>query len=250
MAVGSIGLGYGQSWGGENGNYDTTAQTNTNESSTQRNNQTQNTQSQTSGQTTTSTLDQNTQDVLKRLIENLGASGQTDVAALAKSLYDRGTGAEAALNQNVSAVVNEAARTGSREIGRLNTELATAAGSRMNSYVAGATAEAGADLTTKLAAMEAQMRTGNRLQATNEMQQALQLLAGSQGEQTTQIAQLASILKGANTTTSSTQNTQEQQSLAALLQILSQQQQSGTSHTDQHTSSHSSGWGIAGQLGF
>lgn len=249
---GSIGLGYGQSWGGENGNYGTTASTTGQTSGSQRNNQSTNTSSTARGTTSTSTLDANTQETLRNLIQTLGANGAagSNIASLAQELYTRGQTAEAALNANNGAIIADAARSGGQQIGRLNTELATGAGSRMNTYVAGATAEAQADLSSKLAALDAQLRTSNRATATGEMQNALQLLSGTQGQNTAQIAELANILKGANSTTTSTQSSQESQTLAALLSMLQNTQQTGQSHTDQHTSSHSSGWGIAGQLGF
>lgn len=107
----------------------------------------------------------------------------------------------------------QAERAGQKTIERLNTQLATdAGGSKKNSFVAGATAEAAVDLEVNLAALGADLEVKARNLQTEEYQNALEAFGASSAAGATDanaIAQLVGVLRGANArTTSVDQGTQ------------------------------------------
>lgn len=127
-------------------------------------------------------------------------------------LVSRAEGAENALNAQTGAILNEARRSGQREVDRLQTDLAQAAGgSTANSFVLGATAEAQAALESQLAAAAAGFAQQNRGVATAEFQNAIDALSSGiagQATSTQAISQLVNVLRGATQTTTATETGQ------------------------------------------
>lgn len=151
--------------------------------------------------------------VLSLVEQAVGPDGsQADIARIAKVLEDRANEAEAAQKSANVATLAAARREGERQVTRLNTDLATAAGgSTLNSFVAGATAEATAQLETSLAALEADLGIQARNLGTQEMMMAVEAFKAAQvagSGDANAISQLIGVLRGANstTTTNETQN--------------------------------------------
>lgn len=157
-------------------------------------------------------------DFLLGLVEtNADGSAATpanQLKDLGSFLVSRAEGAENALNIQTDSILNEARRSGERQVTRLQADLAQAAGgSTANSFVAGATAEAQAALESQLAAAAATFAQQNRGVATAEFQTAIDALtSGISGDatNTAAISQLVNTLKGATATTTATETGQQQ----------------------------------------
>lgn len=188
---------------------------------------TQNTDTATKADSTTKLLRDDVQNTLNDFLLNLvgqnsdGTKTTPDdqLKQLATLLTERASGAEAALNQQTSAILNESRRAGQREVDRLQTDLAQAAGgSKANTFVAGATAEAQASLESQLAAAAASFAQQNRNVATTEFQTAIDALSsGIAGEATSvqAISQLVNVLRGATQTTTATEVGSQQTQMTA-----------------------------------
>lgn len=137
---------------------------------------------------------------------------QDQLKELGTFLVSRAEGAEGALNAQTNAILGEARRSGTREVNRLQTDLAQAAGgSTANGFVLAATSEAQAALESQLAAAAAGFAQQNRGVATAEFQTAIDALqSGIAGDATSTqaIAQLVNVLKGATTQTTASETGQ------------------------------------------
>lgn len=218
---------------------------------------------QTTQQSQISQLDQDTQNALKQLISVIGdkyaagggsvlSAGTTAAAGNAQGLADliktRALGTTDTLNANTAAIVDEARRTGQKNIDTATTGLSRAAGSSLNSFVVQSKQEAQGNLESQLAALNAQLGNDAYKTGTQDLLSAfaaanqsaatganLDITGGGAG--VSEIATLAGILKGANTvgTTTGTQETQtsaqQQDVLTQLSEILKQFSESGTSET-------------------
>ena len=183
--------------------------------------QTQQQKQQQEQQTTTTLLSQDVQDAIQQVVLHLtgGQIAPDTVSAqinnIAQTLTQRASTAASDINSADAAIISEAQRSGEKQIGRLQTDLAQqAGGSKDNTFVVGATAEGQAALQSQLAALKAQLGLTARNTQTQEYQDAIQALvqtattstAGSEA-----IAQLANVLRGATQTTASTTNATQQQ---------------------------------------
>jgi len=152
--------------------------------------------------------------------ETVAGASAAELASLGDFLRERASGAEAAIGEQTGALLANARREGQRELGRLQTGLARAAGSGQNSVVQLATQEAANDLQVQLAGLEAQLNLNARNTATSEFDQVIKTLsaapaAAAQG--TNELVQLASVLRGATETVTGTTERQAtaQESLTA-----------------------------------
>jgi len=174
-------------------------------------------------QQTVTSLDQETQDLLAQLIQSAGGTiGTTsgELTDLANQLITRGGETEQVLQENINAIIAESRRSGEQEIGQLQTSLATAAGSTQNTFVAGATAEAQADLEAQLAAQQGELNIAARQAGGEDLATAFSALAqvpGAQVQETANVTALVDALKGA-TTTGETISSEELTSLENVLQ--------------------------------
>lgn len=171
---------------------------------------------------TVSQLDEETQNVLRNLIQQAGGNAEaTDLTDFANSLIQRGQATEKALGDNISAIINEARLSGERELQALNTQLATAAGSTQNTFVAGATAQGRADLESKLAAREAELGIAAREAGSRDLLNAFGALSTGAGQETSNIVNLVNALKGGTTasTGTSAQTTLTDEELKSVEQI-------------------------------
>lgn len=179
-------------------------------------------------------LDQQTQDLLKGLISQLGAGvgGEgTDftqqIANLSSMLTGRAAGAESAIQAQIEPIVANARAKGETELGQSVTGLAQATGSSQNSLIQLLAQKGRNDLETQLAGLTAELNLKARETGTNEFQGALQALStgtGSAGQDVNQIAALANILRGATATqtgtTTTTQASTEQNQISQLIDEL------------------------------
>lgn len=132
-----------------------------------------------------------------------GASTGQDVAELGRFLTTRATEAEAAIGEDVGAIVDAARRRGERDVRRVVTDLSQQAGSSQQSFVQQVGLEAGAQLESELAALEAESSLRGRSAATEEFQGALTALLGAPtaaGTETQALVALSNALRGATTT--------------------------------------------------
>jgi len=231
-------------------------------------NTTQNTDRTTTAKSTTDTASLNKADSTTKLLRDdvqnslndflLGLVGENadgttmtpddQLKQLGTFLVSRAEGAEATLNNQTTAILNESRRSGQREVDRLQTDLAQAAGgSTASGFVVAATSEAQAALESQLAAASAAFAQQNRGVATTEFQTAIDALSsGIAGEATSTqaIAQLVNVLRGATQTTQasetgqSTTNVNAEETVKELIKALT----SGTA-------SGSDGSGIIGRIG-
>ena len=199
---------------------------------------TQKTDSLTKADSTTKLLRDDVQntlnDFLLGMVQEKGdgtkMTPEVQLKELGSFLVSRAEGAENALNAQTDAIIGEARRAGTREVDRLQADLAQAAGgSKANTFVTGGTAEAQAALESQLAAASAAFAQQNRGVATTEFQAAIDALqSGIAGEATSTaaISQLVNVLKGATATTnasetgSSTTNVTAEETVKELIKAL------------------------------
>lgn len=140
-----------------------------------------------------------------------------EVADLGRQLTDRAAGAEAAIAQDVEAIVSEARRSGERDITRTITDLSQQAGSSQNSFVQQVGLEAGNELESRLAALQGELSIRGRSAATEEFRQALTALTSAPTAGATSsnaLVQLVNALRGASATEETTGETARTESEA------------------------------------
>lgn len=99
--------------------------------------------------------------------------------------------------EDISAIIASREKKGTEEIGRQFTQLATGAGSSLNTVVQKQQAEATVDLQSELAATEAEIRLAAESGDTQQLVQILQGVAGAETAGVQQFATIAELLKGA-----------------------------------------------------
>ena len=199
----------------------------------------------TSQQQTVTQLDQETQDILRNLIQQLSGSagGGTilDPSILqatdenldfASFLTERAVGTESVLNSSTDAIVTEARRQGENALEIQGTQLATGAGSNLNSIVQAAQAQGRADLETQLAGLRGSLGIEARAAGSQDLATAFgarseaarggaDISIAGQTAGTDQLAQLVEALTGGTTetvgATSAVGTTSEQQTLEQLV---------------------------------
>lgn len=194
---------------------------------------------------TTQLLSEDAQAALEGLMLDLagkqsaGDTGADRIRQIGEFLFSRAQGAEDDLNSSVDAIVGEARRSGTKEIERLQTDLAQqAGGSTGNSFVMGATAEGMAQLESQLAALESELEFSARSQATQEFVNSINALStGEQSEAASSnaVAQIAQVLRGATQTTQqeSSQQTQEQMIFNETIKQIIEEITKGTTTTEE-----------------
>lgn len=169
----------------------------------------------------TELLSSDVQDALKDVILSLtgGQLAGDDIGSKIKDistmLLERAAGAQEEIGKQSEASIAEARRSGERELGRLQTDLAQqAGGTKGNSFVVGATAEGRAALESQLAALSSQLNINARNTQTTEFNNAIQGLVQSAAADTgsaSAIAQLSNVLRGSKaTSTTNRAATQEE----------------------------------------
>lgn len=164
-----------------------------------------------SQQNTTSTLDAGVRTSLSGFIRDALKGPSEDQQALQDIGSTLTTTAERAakdLTKNVSKIINEAQRSGERDIMRLQTDVAQASGgSTDNTFVMGATAEAEAGLHSQLAALGGNLALQIHQMQGQDFQNAVAAIsaAAGAGQQNAQsIAYLVDALKGGQSTSKAT----------------------------------------------
>jgi len=158
---------------------------------------------------TLSSLDKQTQGQLTDIINAIGSPEQA--GQLQDLISGRALNADAALNENTGAIVDEARRQGENKIDAAVTNLSKVSGSSQNSLVTKIGLDAAVNLESELAGLEAELFGTNRQIASGELQAA-------QGGQISSVAGIADILKGAQQTTSQ-QTLQQQQNTGATTNV-------------------------------
>ena len=142
-------------------------------------------------------------DLLLSVNEGLleGDTNADQLAEIAALLFQRGEGAEEAVNKRTGAIVSAERFRGEENINAIESSLARqAGGTKANSFVAGATGKAEAQLSLDLAALESGLSIQARQIETDELTNAANITAtaGAAGAtQTNEIVALANVLKGA-----------------------------------------------------
>jgi len=188
----------------------------------------------------TTTLDESIQRALGGFITNLIGASDTELSAeetanaslreLGETLVGRAKGSKEELSKFTDNIINEARRSGERQLTRLQTDLAqNAGGTRDNSFVAGATAEGAAALESQLADVASKLAIQIHGIEGADFEQAIAALTQSVGADATQqqsIAQLVNVLRGATITseqlgqTDQTSKTQGTETLNAVINSL------------------------------
>lgn len=214
---------------------------------------------------TLSTLDEETQNTIKNLINDisLGDSGSQELLAL---LEERALGADDAFAGLVDPQVEEARRLQEQDLGSSVQALsrATGGGSKSNSLVAGFNLEGQRAVDSSIASLAATLGIDARNAATEEISGAFE--AGLVEDQTTSsaVSALANVLKGADQTgTKSTASTESATNVEDVVQSLTsattseevtaiienlfaQENVYGTEYTKGKTEENSVGFGLSG----
>ena len=167
-------------------------------------------------QEVTTLLSQEIQDSLEALVLSLtGKSGagqdtsKDKIDDIGQTLLDRATNAAAEIKTSTDAILAEEERKGLKDITRIGTDLAQAAGGvglKSNSFVAGATVEGRAQLTSQLASLGAQLDIQARGIETAELETAIKAFvsaSGASSQDANTIAALVAQLRGATSVTTS-----------------------------------------------
>lgn len=214
------------------------------------------------------TLDAGTLAILQSLIQQIGGTGAetglpTSLQAVdepldfARFLSSRAIGTEDVISENVSAIVDEARRTGEQKLTAQGTQLAEAGGSALNTVNAAIQGRSRGDLESQLASIEAELSIRGRELGSRDLSTAFAAL--TEGLQTganvslagsaapiQEIVALVNALKGGETEaagTSKEQSTEEQfiSTLSELISKLTETQKGTVSTTGSSTTENSPG---------
>ena len=185
---------------------------------------------------TTSSLDLETQKLIKDLIGDLGADilGSQDnlMQELSSVITERAKTSEEQIMAAIEPIVADARLQGEQQLKALETQLAQqSGGSVANTLVASSTAVGRANLESQLAKTESEMVLAGREAATAELAQALTGAQTAQKQPIENISNLLNILKGANIqqTQVAEQATATESELSRILESIAE-----TSSTEQH----------------
>jgi hypothetical protein len=220
----------------------------------------------TSGQQTqqVSALDADVQAAIKQLILGQasgsgalslsGGQAPAELAEAARLILGRAGESDAFYAGNSAAILDEARRSGKKEVDQITQALTRGAGSSLNSFVAQAKIEGSNELESRLGALDADLRQRGRAAASSDLNAGYGALSDAlksgvdlQTSGVQNLSALAAILKGAQTTA---QTTSEEQSfnLSQILDLLAQME-SGTSSGKSSSSGTTKGsGGIFGQV--
>ena len=172
-----------------------------------------------------------------------------DIARLGQMLSARATEAEGAIRQETGAIIGAARQEGEDDIQRTMTALMQATGGGQGSLISQLGLEAGADLQTQLAGLEAELGIQARAAGTEEFAAAISALAGAPAAGATGVtalANLTNVLKGASATTRRTGETVvSSEDLLTILERLTgteQTRETGRSTTRSDTKSRGGGF--------
>lgn len=217
-------------------NTDTTGKTSQETASQQTQTGTQQASGSTQQQQTTTTklFTPEEEEILRNMLSSLGTqesgvspefiNAARGAIGAAGDLNTRAAGAEEAISSQIAPIIANARRQGERDIGRGRTQLAGAAGSGLDSGVVAATAEAEADLASRLAALESELAINARGVETDERTRAITaLLAGGEAganletlgsrTQVGNVAEIANLLRGASAETTTTGEAQTEETV-------------------------------------
>ncbi len=159
---------------------------------------------------------------------------QMDLRSIGDTLTTTAEGAAVELTNQVTDILNEARRSGEREVQRLQTDVAqTSGGSTDNTFVLQATAEAQAGLESQLAALGGQMALQIHQMQGQDFQNAVAALtaAAGAGQQNAQsLAYLVDALKGGKTasTAKGTSKTISSEEINSVIDALTKNKGSAT----------------------
>jgi len=178
-------------------------------------------------QATTSSLDLETQNLLKEMIQSIGADllsdEDSDLQGLVTLISERAGSSQQDIFNQISPIIDDARLQGEQELQKLQTQLAQqAGGSTANTLVASSTAVGRANLESSLAKTSGELNLSARQIQTDELSKAVQgLVQAEQGKQAPvqNISSLLNILKG-STVEQSQVNEAQSSAESELIRIL------------------------------
>ena len=169
---------------------------------------------------TTTSLDPQTLSILQNLLASIASEPSglppeiggaiAEPLDFARFLIQRALGTEDVIGENVSAIVDEARRTGEQALTRQGTELAEASGSALNTVNAAIQGRSRGDLESQLASIAAELSIRGRelggqdlstafAALTEGLQTGANVSLAGRAEPIQEIATLAQLIKGATT---------------------------------------------------
>lgn len=183
------------------------------------------------------------ENVLASLTSGEGASATTQLQELAALLGQQALTVEDELNATNAAILASAEAEGVKAIGQATTALSTAAGSSQNTLVQQQSLELQNDLTTQLAALDAELQKENKGVATEQFGQVLAALSAASAAGTADIGAITAIgdlLKGGTAVvTGETETATSEQEILSTIETLSEIIKSLTTGTGVSSSSSS-----------